>query len=251
MKKICILILITIISPFVASASEENEESYQPFIKEGKKWVVTYKTMEGSSSYKRTYIIKGDTIIEGKQYKRFYEGDRFICALREESKKVYAIASTDKFGNPNEEEKIWYDFNVKEGDIIDMGLSYMQVTKTDYIVIEGMRYKRFYMYETDKNLPNANAIGVWVEGVGSYSGPTQYCSWYYDGGVSIMDECYESDQCIFTYDDFGTTKSVDTSIDVLKDYYPTSIPIFDLQGRRLNGKPEKGIYIQNGKKIIK
>jgi hypothetical protein len=46
----------------------------------------------------------------------------------------------------------------------------------------------------------------------------------------------------------------------LDDYHPTAIttlqsPVtppsyFDLQGRRLNGKPEKGVYIQNGKKSI-
>ena len=31
---------------------------------------------------------------------------------------------------------------------------------------------------------------------------------------------------------------------------PTT-PIFDLQGRRLSGKPEKGVYIQDGKKFVK
>ncbi len=32
---------------------------------------------------------------------------------------------------------------------------------------------------------------------------------------------------------------------------PKDNPIHDLQGRRLNGIPQKGIYIQNGKKIVK
>ena len=29
-----------------------------------------------------------------------------------------------------------------------------------------------------------------------------------------------------------------------------NVPIFDLQGRRLNDKPNKGVYIQNGKKLV-
>ena len=27
--------------------------------------------------------------------------------------------------------------------------------------------------------------------------------------------------------------------------------IYDLQGRRIQGEPQKGLYIQNGKKILK
>ena len=26
--------------------------------------------------------------------------------------------------------------------------------------------------------------------------------------------------------------------------------IYDLQGRRLNGKPSKGVYIENGRKVV-
>ena len=250
------LILLFLIACPKSSCGQTSCE-YQPFIKEGKIWNVTYRTHEGYSSYKRTYMIKGDTIIEGKEYKKFFDGDRYIYALREESKKVYAIASTDKFGNPNKEEKLWYDFDVKEGDVIDTGLSYMHVKETDYIIVDGVRYKRFYMYETDKNhLPSANALGVWVEGIGSYRGPTEYRGWYFDGGGSTMDECFESNQCVFTYDDFGTTKLVDVSIDAL--LYPSDIPTYDLQGRRIEtsniklqiSNLKKGVYIENGRKIV-
>jgi hypothetical protein len=27
-------------------------------------------------------------------------------------------------------------------------------------------------------------------------------------------------------------------------------PYYDLQGRRLNGKPKQGLYIKNGKKVV-
>ena len=38
-------------------------------------------------------------------------------------------------------------------------------------------------------------------------------------------------------------------IEQVKLRQPSSIS-FDLQGRRLNDKPSKGIYIQNGKKVV-
>jgi hypothetical protein len=37
-----------------------------------------------------------------------------------------------------------------------------------------------------------------------------------------------------------------------KDITPSDHPaIYDLQGRRIQGEPQKGLYIQNGKKILK
>ena len=33
--------------------------------------------------------------------------------------------------------------------------------------------------------------------------------------------------------------------------YPSDIPTYDLQGRQLNAKPQKGIYIENGRKVVK
>ena len=37
---------------------------------------------------------------------------------------------------------------------------------------------------------------------------------------------------------------------VCKETTPTTSSLFDLQGRRLTGKPSKGLYIQNGRKMI-
>lgn len=50
----------------------------------------------------------------------------------------------------------------------------------------------------------------------------------------------------------GTVLSLEEYIDGIEQVklrQPSSI-IFDLQGRRLNDKPSKGIYIQNGKKVV-
>jgi hypothetical protein len=51
----------------------------------------------------------------------------------------------------------------------------------------------------------------------------------------------------------GTVLPLDeyTGIDKINKDRFSSNPLFDLQGRRLNGKPAKGMYIQNGKKYVK
>jgi serpin B len=198
----CAVLMMAVGMKVCAQTSYE----YQPFIKEGKIWNVTYLTCEGLSSYKETYTIKGDTIIEGKQYKKFFAGSKYAYALREDEKKVYAIASTDKFGKPNTKEKLWYDFDVNKGDVIDLEVSNLSVTEIDYILINGVKHKYFQLYETSKSVPTEHAQVLWVEGIGSYRSPDWPNGWFNDGGTATMDECYEDGLCIFSHDDFVSIK---------------------------------------------
>jgi len=203
MKKIVYLLLFI---AFQMKVCAQTSYEYQPFIKEGKTWNVTYLTCEGLSSYKETYTIKGDTIIEGKQYKKFFAGSKYAYALREDKKKVYAIASTDKFGKPNTKEELWYDFDVNKGDVIDLEASNLSVTEIDYILINGVKHKYFQLYETSKSVPTEHAQVLWVEGIGSYRSPDWPNGWFNDGGTATMDECYEDGLCIFSHDDFVSIK---------------------------------------------
>ena len=45
--------------------------------------------------------------------------------------------------------------------------------------------------------------------------------------------------------------TVITGINEVKQNVSSDCRIYDLTGRRLNQKPEKGVYIQNGKKFVK
>ena len=79
------------------------QDKYYPLVEEGKEWVIyndyymdDYETpLEEREPY-RTYTITGDTIIQGKSYKKLYAmcervfGDKdvhYFCALREEERK--------------------------------------------------------------------------------------------------------------------------------------------------------------------
>ena len=57
----------------------------------------------------------------------------------------------------------------------------------------------------------------------------------------------------FPADEFYSDCDIDdaTGIDTMSDVRSKTEDVYyDLQGRKLSGKPNKGIYIQNGKKII-
>ena len=44
---------------------------------------------------------------------------------------------------------------------------------------------------------------------------------------------------------------VATGIESSLTSHPSPLtPVYDLQGRRLNGQPQRGLYIQNGRKVV-
>ena len=253
MKKI---IFIMLLSFWGAGAMAQAESNYPPFVKEGKCWVVKYLTHENFDFYKRTYIIKGDTIIGGVLYKKLFEKDRdlYLYAIREEGEKVYAVASVDKYGHPNTEEILWYDFSVSEGDKIETERSWLYITGTDYIKINGITRKRIHIYQAYKINPDEyNGTGVWVEGIGSDRGPIDPYTWGLDGGNSTMDECSFDGQVIFNYSNFTVPNWGNESGLELQytDHFQQSDCVYDLQGRRLANPPAKGVYIRDGKKVVR
>ena len=62
-------ILLVFLS-FLWTSAMAKTSDYVPFLEEGKSWGVTYMTHENTSSYKRTYMVKGDTIIGDRLYKK-------------------------------------------------------------------------------------------------------------------------------------------------------------------------------------
>ena len=135
----------------------------------------------------------------------------------------------------------------------------MSVEKIGYIVVNGVRRKCFHLIETGKDFSQYNPRGVWVEGIGSYRGPLSFNRWDADGNTATMDECYENDQCLFTYEDFivsapyldnvtgGNLTSVTQSSATITHI---SAPPYDLQGRRLQKEPAQRIYIRDGRKYV-
>ena len=67
-----------------------------------------------------------------------------------------------------------------------------------------------------------------------------------------MVSCYENGECVFTSQDFNATSGINDFRATSGNTNTMSSECCDLQGRRLSGQPQRGgVYIQNGKKILK
>lgn len=247
-------LFVILLSSFCTGSMAQTENDYLPFAEEGKSWVVTYMTSENSDSYKKTYIVKGDTIIGGVLYKKLFEkdSDLYLYAIREEGKKVFSIASSDMYGKPNTEEFLWYDFNVSEGNKIETERSWLYITGTDCVYINGDKRRRIHIYQAYKNNPDEyNGSGVWVEGVGSDLGPISPYSWGLDKGAnSSMDECSTKGQIIFNYSDFvAPTFGEESGMELqYTNRLQQSGRVYDLQGRSIPNNLCPVIYIRDGRK---
>jgi len=157
-------IFFSILLLLSVSFAKGQEYTYIPFVEEGKIW--SYATVYqvgylpgGGPEYRAgysNYQIKGDTIINGLNYKKLYAGcsdkDYYLgVCLREENKKVHFIIEGRDNGQP------FFDFNLQEGDWV--GYLY-QVTKIDTIQIGETKRKRFAFGP-------GNVYETWIEGIGA------------------------------------------------------------------------------------
>jgi len=93
----------------------------------------------------------------------------------------------------------------------------------------------------------------WIEGIGC-TGNLVFPFWVdIIGPQPLLLSCYDGDECVFDVEEFAGI--VTTSIkDIPKAIHSRSAspdsPLYDLQGRRISATPQKGVYIQNGKKTL-
>ena len=250
-----------------------TEEGYHKIAIEGKRWnYIHYYIDEAGEHYEPySYVVKGDTIARRTRYKKLYYQDKNIeypvCLLYESGR---AIDKCD-FGDNSYDMPIhttFFDF--ARNDIgrvfswkaaMNEGNTNWMVYNIDTINVNNRSFRRYTCLqkysELDQELETIeNEDGVWrdiwVEGVGSAVSGIEDEVPYHEPPIRTASEytsfvsCYEDDECIFTANDFFIStvmRSVRKSTD--KDTI-----IFDLQGRRLNDKPNKGVYIQNGKKLV-
>ena len=67
------------------------QNNYLPLLEEGKKWHYTYDNWATGKTYQFVEYLAGDTIVDGKTYKKNCQQDgQVIGLLREENGKVYA-----------------------------------------------------------------------------------------------------------------------------------------------------------------
>ena len=264
-------------STCMALHAQSSQLEYRPFAEDGKVWESQVGLIMENVYGNR---IDGDTLIGGKTWKKVYNyvfmpdfGISYYAAIRDEGKKVYAIAKGSN------RPRLLYDFGLKEGDIVMCGVegnafsclldrdekvdtlqgfpfaSFLRVERIDTIMARGLHHRRFTLTLLDayrehflKGRGEVIDNVVWVEGIGSGAGP--FSPWLPLPPMdSFLQLCEVNRTCIFGYPDFYDAKEVDSIFapcPVIKE----SNKNYDLQGRRVSVKPSRGVYIENGKKRV-
>lgn len=170
MKKHILPILVLCVCSIGLNAQNTSDQSkyeYQPFIMDGTcHW---FTVMYG---YRNTVISNEDTIIQKKRYKKIYQQtclsgkEEYYGAIREESKRIFAVKQEDKEGN----EVLLYDFNLEVGESIAypyVGSVPLKVARIDMVEMEGVARKRYYFYNEEMHPGEIYPYDSWIEGVGS------------------------------------------------------------------------------------
>ena len=256
MRKQMILLAIAAIAVIAKAQTVPTEVPYHAMLKEGKMWQVKYHDVieleDGVEFpvYEVNFVLHGDTLINGQAYFKMYRnserGTQLEGCFREEGRKVYR--HVEALDSP----VLWMDFSVAAGDKEDcywQGGEFV-CNLVDTISVNGHFFRRFSFSGT-----HAFSGMTWVEGVGGEWSPVEpFGHQLNDGKKYELIACYEDGECIFRSDDFKAKSYSDNNIAGLSEsrvVMPEKVSaLFDLQGRRLTSQPRRGLYIQDGKKMV-
>ena len=242
--------LIMIVMLCASIAGRAQDVDYFPMLTYGKYWDVcfqqVYKIKDSPDyvSYRYNYYrcrLGEKEMFDGKQCYRLEksglseeigadENFSFVCYMYEEDQRVYVYLDG--------EWKVEFDFNLKEGD--SFGDNRVKSLQT-YMNRRG---------ETARLLIYPEFI--WVEGMGSSAyGPLNRP--LYDMPEALPGLYLETVACVYAADKDGWIYyNYNSSNGIEECSFPSNLltVIYDLQGRRLTSKPEKGVYIEGGRKRV-
>lgn len=186
---------------------------YQPFVKEGKAWLMNGRSDTGDSySYDFQYLMQGDTVIGGEVMKKVHLIDEvrfhdnclhYLGAVKEGNKQVY-ITYADK-----DSPVLLYDFSIDASKhdppvvILHGGRYASAINRVDlYQINSALRHEqrgnRHYSPDVSEAIPY---VVENLDGIGSIEGrdPFQCQLW----GRSRIKMCYEDGACIYYSGDGG------------------------------------------------
>ena len=226
-------------------------DSYQPFLGEGKRWNYIHDAsmVNDGNTYQYSYFMEGDTAISWRYKKVYMEKDgevTYVGAMRGDARGVNFIPAGDKT------ETVLYNFGLRRGGKMTLENGSIHITCKDVKreVFEGIERDVLYWIVTDgysvneieekMSLDNDYYDFFWIDGIGStidllapYSLP---------GNYNHLVSCERNGKI------FYKSTTYNSNVHDIRTNSNVSSQIFDFSGRRLNSVPEKGMYIQGGKK---
>ena len=268
MKQIFALAIIILCT--TSLRAQDESYTYRPFVEEGKVW----DFYDGKIHY-----IQGDTIVANHPCKKWIQQDvtfddkstivNFELYVYEEDKKVWFFYPGDTIP------RLFFDFGAQVGDTIcamycassklytcnnpsneeEIEKQYKGypavIHKTGTALdIDGHVHKLFwYSYLNPISLTASFMPYMFViEGIGGYMEPNilDY------GGMCTYYMCRLGDKIIYQRDLTFLEDVIDVvNADQIVNCKWSNGKLFDLSGRRLSAPPARGVYIEDGKKIIK
>ena len=269
----------------MTASAQTQELEYRPFTRGG----MIFETKVGI--YKENlYIsrIDADTVINGETWRKVYNSipwrgrmsQSYFAAVRDVGRKVYAIAKGST------RSRLLYDFDLEENDFVKCGMegnvfgclleqdeprdmflgfpldNYLMVERIDTVCLhDGLARRRFTLSLCDYFKGSINGPIVWIEGLGSAAGPfspwmpipapSSYYDWDDDIPCQFTSYYLNRDYIGVSYE-FDKVESIEIP-SAISSFEPTQEGdnLYDLQGRKLSVKPEREIYIEDGKKKVK
>ena len=280
MKKMSFLFAWLLCMISMLASAQISELEYRPFAQDGKCWNSRVGIVPENIYYNS---VDGDTLIGGESWKKVYNSmympgthtPTYYAAIRDVGRKVYAIAKGSN------RPRLLYDFGLKEDDMVMCGvegntfgclldkdekvdtlmgfpfISFLMVECIDTIEVCGLKHRRFTLtlldafqecFQNGEDRVFQKNI-VWVEGVGSGAGP--FSPWLpIPPEGSLFLSCYVNKDRVFYSPGFYENSELSAIGTTLFNKDDEGF-IYDIQGRNHSGQPtNKGIYIQNGKKVV-
>ena len=243
--KLFLLIFFILYTTFLAQG---QENSYIPFVEEGKIWTFETDGPLKDLRYRYSYELKGDTIIAGRKCKKMYSDNKYnlhnTCyegAFYEEDKAIYT------FFVGNEDPVLLYDFALEVGDTIVSVHSTFIATKkytqmyNERIIRTTMLRRHYDDVEIYDDFDNKWNTVYWLEGIGC---PQDY---FYEpphtGAYCYLISCEVKD-CVYYRTSLNTIREI-------TPLYASKLSLYDLSGRLLSAPPAKGLFIQDGQKVVR
>ena len=247
----------------------EKTEAYKSILQEGLTWKMEYQKDSSPESSYETLVLINSLPIDDIPFKRVYVqekadgSDEYIWMSQDE----YCIGEKDgrvyRFCS-----KGWHnhctpimDFSLSVGDSLVVTYvlpddeegrihelqTYQVVAVSDTVIGSSVdKLPRRCVYVEGKY---GDEKDCWVEGIGSLKyGINVRGGKEYSGTSQVLLSCTQGDKPLYIRNQ-GTNEIEDLSVEPKSDFAKDA-PLFDLQGRQLQGKPERGVYIQNGRKFV-
>ena len=216
---------------------------YDEMLTDGTTWeCLAVNGHEQSSDLKRPYTIQvaGDTLVGNRRCKQVYSPEYDTSrTLFEEGRKLYLV-------NEDSNPEVVLDFNLQDGDRLDevtivigvweqenMGYHYRTIT-----IDTGIDCAPYFTFD-----PTPWYYHL-IEGIGASK--DEFLGHRFldqENTFSYLMKCWKDGTLVYQVSGYDAVE------EIFEESKPTAI--YDLQGHRLKSIPQEGIYIHNGKKIMR